>query len=138
MPHSSQGIAVNPRLLWRKLSQLSCWFAKGECYLVRTLIPPRSELAFGFHVNVENNVSGRGCEATSQCERSIPVRLRSYGRFPTILQPAKASRVLILNDRFPIRHATDELLLITACREQAECRDPSYLCEAKTFRLVKQ
>jgi len=31
--------------------------------------------------------------------------------------------VFILNDRFPVGHATDELLLIIACSEQAEWRD---------------
>ena len=31
--------------------------------------------------------------------------------------------VFILNDRFPVGHATDELLLIIACSEQQEWRD---------------
>jgi hypothetical protein len=31
--------------------------------------------------------------------------------------------VFILNDRFPIGHAVDELLLIIACSEQPEWRD---------------
>jgi hypothetical protein len=31
--------------------------------------------------------------------------------------------VFILNDRFPVGYATDELLLIIACSEQAEWRD---------------